>query len=163
MMEYYLLRHGAAEPRSLTLPDADRALTDKGRRDVRAVVKRAARAIGSGMDAPHLILTSPFRRARETAMVVAELFPGSPVVMTDSLKPTGDFLSLRNQACADPLKTRVFLVGHEPHLSQLAAYLCAATLQIDFKKGALLRIDSESGPKAQGVLKWMLTPKLVRR
>ena len=60
-----------------------------------------------------------------------------------------------------PLK-EIMVVGHEPHLSRLAAFLLEAPVAIDMKKAALLRIevqDREGPPR--GVLKWMLTPKLA--
>ena len=62
-MDLYLLRHGEAEPRGPSVAEARRALTDKGRRDVRRVVEQARKA----KIKPALILTSPFVRARQTA------------------------------------------------------------------------------------------------
>jgi phosphohistidine phosphatase SixA len=58
---------------------------------------------------------------------------------------------------------QVMVAGHEPQLSRLAAFLLEAPLALDLKKGALLRIDiqEKQGPP-RGVLKWMLTPRLVR-
>ena len=57
----------------------------------------------------------------------------------------------------------VVLVGHEPHLSHLVAYLLGVSVTVDFKKGALIRIDVDAERRSpRGVLKWMLTPKLAR-
>jgi phosphohistidine phosphatase len=57
------------------------------------------------------------------------------------------------------------LVGHDPLFGQLAGYLLGTPeLQIDFKKGAVLRIDFDSfGPKPRGILRWFLTPKLAAK
>jgi phosphohistidine phosphatase len=66
VMEIYLLRHGDAEE-SLRIPDEERSLTPEGRRKVGDVLLRA-RAAGS---APSLILSSPLRRAVETAELAA--------------------------------------------------------------------------------------------
>ena len=38
-------------------------------------------------------------------------------------------------------KSRIALVGHEPELGELAAKLIAARQPIEFKKGAICRID----------------------
>jgi phosphohistidine phosphatase len=58
---------------------------------------------------------------------------------------------------------QVLCASHEPLCGALAGYLLRSpSLEIDFKKGALLRIDVESAaPRPRGVLKWMLSPKLA--
>src|ERR1051326_8244923 len=68
-MQIYLLRHGIAEDAAPGQSDADRALTAEGREKLRRVLKRAAAA---GV-APGAILSSPLRRAIETAEIAAEL------------------------------------------------------------------------------------------
>ena len=59
--------------------------------------------------------------------------------------------------------SRIALVGHEPGLGELAAKLISARRAIEFKKGAICRIDVESLPPAgPGALRWFLTPKIMR-
>lgn len=58
-MRLWLLRHGEAEPRART--DAERNLTERGRRDVR---ENAAHLRGRALQA---ILVSPYQRAQQTA------------------------------------------------------------------------------------------------
>ena len=55
---------------------------------------------------------------------------------------------------------RVLLASHEPLLGELASYLLdSPSLRIDFKKGAILRIDfASTGAAPRGELKWMITP-----
>ena len=55
-------------------------------------------------------------------------------------------------------------MGHEPLFAHLAAYLLGAPdIRLDFKKGAILRVDFESiGLKPHGILRWFLTAKLAR-
>ncbi len=54
------------------------------------------------------------------------------------------------------------LVGHEPHMSGLVSFLLMTILALDFKKGALVRMQVENPPaQPHGVLKWILTPKLA--
>ena len=65
-MQIYLLRHGIAEDGT---PDSDRALTAEGREKLRRVLARAR----SADVAPTLILSSPYRRAVETADVAVDL------------------------------------------------------------------------------------------
>jgi phosphohistidine phosphatase len=111
---------------------------------------------------PEVILASPWTRAQETAMAARDAFGTEQVIETKSLLPDvlpshiwGEIRSLR------PLK-ELMVVGHEPHLSRLAAFLLEAPVAIDMKKAAVIRIDVQEreGPP-RGVLKWMLTPKLA--
>ena len=80
-MQIYLLRHGIADNSS---PDSERALTAEGREKLRRVLARARAANA----APSLILSSPYRRALETAGVAAEVlgYEGK-VVKTQALVP----------------------------------------------------------------------------
>ena len=68
-MEIYILRHGVAEEPQTGQPDSERALTSDGRKKLRNVLRTAAAA---GV-APSLILTSPYKRALQTAQLAAEI------------------------------------------------------------------------------------------
>src|SRR5215471_14121561 len=84
MMQIYILRHGIAEDPKRGHPDSDRALTDEGREKLRRVLKRA-RAAGV---TPAAILSSPYRRAVETAEVAAkELDYAGEIKRTRALIP----------------------------------------------------------------------------
>ena len=67
-MLIYLLRHGIAEE-GFGKRDSDRALTDEGRQKLRALLSTAARA---GVT-PTLVISSPYRRAMETAKIAIEV------------------------------------------------------------------------------------------
>jgi phosphohistidine phosphatase len=61
-------------------------------------------------------------------------------------------------------KGSVALVGHEPNLGELAARLIGARVALEFKKGGICRIDFETlPPKANGRLRWFVTPRMLRR
>ena len=86
-MQIYLLRHGIAEDAKAGQSDADRALTSEGRDKLRRVLKRARAADVS----PSLILSSPYRRARQSAKVAADLLGYmGPVLTSDALTPDAD-------------------------------------------------------------------------
>jgi phosphohistidine phosphatase len=159
-MELYILRHGIAEPARGGADDAGRALVPEGRKKLRAVL-RVAR--GAGV-APELILTSPYRRAVETAELAAEVLGYSgEIARTEALvsdrSPQEAWEEIRRHAG----RGQVLVSGHEPQLSHLAALLLGApSVLIDLKKGSLLRIDiDEPEPEPQGVLRWYLTPALA--
>jgi phosphohistidine phosphatase len=159
-MQIYVLRHGIAEDRKPGRSDAERALTDEGREKLRRVLKRA-RAAGA---APSLILSSPFRRAMETAAVAAEVLGYSgKVVKTRSLEPPGSPHDVWEEVASRPGETAILLSSHEPLTSVLVAFLLGSpSLSVDMKKAALVRVDCEpTGPQPSGVLKWMLTASLI--
>jgi len=85
-MEIYILRHGEAEE-SLRIPDEERSLTPEGRRRLGDVLLRA-RAAGAGAS---LILSSPLRRAVETAELAAGILgTRAQVRKTDALRPDAE-------------------------------------------------------------------------
>ena len=83
-MQVYLLRHGIAEESRAGLRDADRALVPEGRKKLKEVL-RLARSADTAIS---LVLTSPYRRARETAEMVSEfLSTEAELLESTSLTP----------------------------------------------------------------------------
>jgi phosphohistidine phosphatase len=159
-MQVYLLRHGIAEDPQIGKSDADRKLTQEGRRRLRETLRVAANAEVK----PSLILASPLVRAVETATIARDALRCSgEILQTKALVPNAQPEQVWDEIRAHRGETELLLVGHEPLFSQLAAYLLGApALRIDFKKGALLRLDFDSvGLKPHGVLRWFLTSKLA--
>ncbi len=64
-MQVYLLRHGVAEDGKPGTADADRALTDYGKRKLRQMLAVLAHAESK----PDLIMSSPLKRALQTAEI----------------------------------------------------------------------------------------------
>jgi phosphohistidine phosphatase len=158
-MEIYILRHGIAEEPKAGAPDAERALTDAGREKLRAVLEQAREA---GVK-PALILTSPYRRALQTAHMAGQALHCHKIVETGILAPGSAPKFVWEAVCAHRREPALLLAGHEPLLGMTVGYLLGVpALQVDLKKAALVRIDQESfGGAPRGVLKWMLTPRLV--
>jgi phosphohistidine phosphatase len=159
-MEIYILRHGIAEDGQAGQPDSERALTPDGRKKLRAVLRVAASA---GV-APSLILTSPFKRAVQTAQLAAEILDyKGDLLRTQVLEPGSSPKAVWDEIRVHKDEARILLAGHEPLFSRLTAYLLASpNLQVDFKKGALACIELDRFPaEPHGVLRWMLTSKLA--
>lgn len=159
-MQVYLLRHGIAEDTQIGKSDAERKLTQEGRQRLRETLRIAANAEVK----PSLILTSPLVRAVETAAIARDVLRYSgEILQTKALVPNAQPEQAWDEIRVHRDETELLLVGHEPLFSQLAAYLLGASkLRIDFKKGALLRLDFESiGLKPHGTLRWFLTSKLA--
>jgi len=158
-MEIFVLRHGEAEETVKGLADRDRKLTARGKQDLKAVLKLARKA----EVAPDLILTSPLRRAQETAAIAAEVLGSKRVAETRNLLPGSSPEMIWREIGSDHKVEKILLAGHQPHLASLIALLLEAPLMVDLKKSSLVRIETQGrlGPP-RGVLKWMITAKLAR-
>ena len=159
-MQLYLLRHGIAEDRASTGRDADRRLTDEGRDKLRRVLERA-HSVGVR---PSLILSSPLRRALETAEIAGrELSYEGKIIRTPALAPESSPQNIWDAVRDYRDESAVLLAGHEPLFSATVAYLLGSTREmVHFRKGALVSIDVQTlGAVPAGVLEWMLTAKLA--
>lgn len=158
-MEIYILRHAIAEDAGPGIPDSARALTAEGRDKLATVLKRAHSA---GVK-PSLIISSPYKRARQTAEMAGAALDCSQIVEDEVLVPESSPKAVWEIIRRHRHEDSILLAGHEPLLSMAAAFLLGVPqLQIDMKKAALLRIDQEDfGATPHGVLRWMLTPRLV--
>src|SRR2546423_7282150 len=159
-MEIYVLRHGIAEDAAKGQSDADRALTDEGRKKLTAVMERAAKAEVE----PSQILTSPLKRAVQTAEIAAKVLGHTaPLVRIEALVPDSSPQKVWNEIRERRAESALLLAGHEPLLSHLVSYLLSApAMQVDLKKAALVRIDMDNfRGDPHGALKWMLVPKLA--
>lgn len=158
-MEIYLLRHGIAEESKPGVPDAERALTGAGRDKLHAVLERAR----DGGVKPSLILASPYRRALQTAHMAGQVLGCNKIVESQVLVPGAAPDAVWEAICARRREPALLIAGHEPLLGLTVGYLLGApALHVDLKKAALLRIDQDTfGGAPRGILKWMLTPRLV--
>src|SRR5678815_160430 len=143
-MEIWLLRHAAAEESSSSGKDADRALTAEGEKRARAV----ARGLASLEPEVERVLTSPYRRARQTAEPAArELGLEGALRESRALEPGRDPQEILDEIREDA--SGVLLVGHEPHLGALLGRLVAGRplLTLPLRKAAAARLDWDgTGP-----------------
>ena len=159
-MEIYVMRHGDAEARATGLDDADRKLTAKGKRDTERVAKLAK----AMKIEPDVILTSPYRRAVETAAIASRCLRAGKLLETSTQLPQAEPAQAWKEIRSHAKTGQVLIVGHEPQLSELIAFLLGCPeLRLDMKKSALVFIDMGTvGSAPKGELKWMLTPGLAR-
>jgi phosphohistidine phosphatase len=158
-MHLYLLRHGIAVEAQAGESDAARALTSDGRRKLRKVLK----AVAEAKVKPTLMWSSELKRAIQTAEVAkAVLGYQGEILRTKALAPGADTEQVWEEIRVHRDEASLMLVGHNPQFDQLAPYLLGAShLAVDFKKGAIMRIDIEGfGARPRGTLCWYLTAKL---
>ena len=162
-MELYILRHGEAGKRLQSgSKDADRPLTVTGRKEVEKVAESLS-DLGLKID---IIASSPLERALQTAEIVAKEFKlKRKVELWDELKPEGSTNNLYKRLSQQKRESSVLLVGHEPYLSTVISELIfdGAKGRIVLKKSGLAKITITSfQPKAEGELRWLLTPRHLK-
>ena len=159
--ELYLIRHGIAEERSDAWPDdSKRPLTDEGM----ARLRKAARSLAHLGVSFDVVLTSPFVRTRQTAEIMAaEFAPRPAVVNVEALASGGSTAGVLAELEKHSRRKRIAIVGHEPEMGALGKYLAGMRDELEFKKGAICRIDVAAIPvKGSGTLRWFLAPKFLR-
>ena len=160
--ELYLIRHGVAAERGENYPDdTKRPLTSDGIQKMRREVK-AFVALDLTFD---VILTSPLVRTRQTAEIVAGGFRNPPpIVNVQALAPGGSHNAIIDELSKQHRRHRIAIVGHEPGIGELAARLMGLRRALEFKKGAICRVDVAALPPAgPGQLRWFLTPRVLRK
>ena len=101
------------------------------------------RTAASAGVAPSLILTSPYKRALQTAQLAAEILDyKGELLRTKALEPGSSPKGVWDEIRVHKDEARILLSGHEPLFSRLTAYLLGSpNLQVDFKKGAIVCIE----------------------
>jgi phosphohistidine phosphatase len=164
-MKLCFLRHGIAIERGTPgMRDDERPLTEEGCDKTRQVAA-ALETLRVKFD---LILSSPNRRARQTAEIVAAVLDAKKVVrFSDHLAPGGSLQGLVNELNRENAGHQdVLLVGHEPDFSQHIAVLTSGkpALQLEMKKAGLCRLEVASLRAGRcATLEWLLPPKLLIR
>jgi phosphohistidine phosphatase len=170
-VELLLLRHGIAEERSPDRPDDERALTPEGRQRTRRVLERA-RAMGLVADR---LISSPYRRARQTAEIACSVGLAPAVHLCGALAHGADPLPRLSTWWAEAdaaarggtARPRLLLVGHEPDLGLLASRLIGAGPgAVTLKKAGLALLlcpdaAPPSRPAARATLRLLLTPAVM--
>ena len=156
-MLLHLLRHAdAGDPEAWDRPDAERPLSDKGRKQSRRLGDHLS-AIGFKAD---VFITSPKVRAAETAEIVAEPLKTN-VAIDDRLAGSldVDVVEAILSDAGDP--GRVVIVGHDPDFSELLSTLAGAELEM--KKCAFGTVEVDRPLRAgAGRLRWLIPPDALK-
>lgn len=154
-VDLILVRHGEAS--AAAAGDDQRRLTPGGRRDVEAV----ARAILRGKAPVRLILHSPKRRAVETAQILTDVLrPAEETRESEGLLPEDDPAAARR--LAEESAQGLALVGHMPHLGQLASILLTGKGDRGLVSFGTATAAGLSRGEGKWILRWVLTPEAGR-
>jgi len=157
-----LFRHGPAgvQDPARWPSDIDRPLTPKGVERTRMAVRGLARLVHEVA----FILTSPYVRAKETAVILGEVFGVGAVDTVDALasgaSPRGVLAAIEK---FHPERT-VILVGHEPDLGMLAGAMIGSARALPLKKAGACAIMFDAAARAGGgSLAWHVPPRILRK
>lgn len=158
------MRHGPAGNLAekaawkLSGKDDERPLTKDGLRRTREAAAGLARIV----EECEVVATSPWRRAAQTAGAVAKALDADlvecPALIPDAkLEDALAWLKTRKEKS-------LALVGHEPHLSELASWLLTGTKRsvLRLKKPQALLIDMKRLEPGHGKILWSIPPRALR-
>jgi phosphohistidine phosphatase len=128
MHTLYLLRHAKSSWADPTLPDHERPLAPRGRRDGKRIAKHLVQL---GIE-PELVLCSSAERTRETLELMRLGLSATSTVMLEKelYAASSDRLLERIRAVPEAV-TSVMLVGHNPGLQDLALALTSAGAELE--------------------------------
>jgi phosphohistidine phosphatase len=157
-MDLWLLRHAAAQDVTPSGRDEERALTSEGA--ARAAV--VARGLARLAPTIEVVLSSPYRRARETAEAAARVLGVEGVIESSALAPGQAASEVLRQLSVSPWN-RVLLVGHEPLLGSVVGLVVFGDegRGVPLRKAELARLSwSAGGP---GRLEGLIPAEVLER
>jgi phosphohistidine phosphatase len=161
-MDLLLVRHAdAGDARAFAAtarPDDERPLSPRGEQQMRT----AAIAIRELLPSCESIVSSPLRRAVQTAELLASAYGLPAPQATHALVPDSPLPEFESWVRRFGETQAIAVVGHEPHLSSLATWLLTRVngSRIDLKKGGVCLVQF-AGPvhAGSGTLRWLLAPR----
>jgi phosphohistidine phosphatase len=145
MKTLFLIRHAKSSWGDTALPDKDRPLNDRGRRDAPKMGERLAKRDVK----PDLILSSPAMRALKTAEIIAKKldYRRKDIVVDDRFYAVAadDLLDVIHKL--DDKLERVMLFGHNPELTELAHRLSSKITHMPTCAVAEFTFDAKSWSK----------------
>ena len=152
MKKLYIIRHAKSSWKHPNLPDIDRPLNNRGRRDA-PFMGQVLKKMNIN---PDLIISSPAKRAQKTANLLAKAldYPKEKIGIQPDIYHGGvmDMVSVIQKI--DDKYQEVFFIGHNPYISELADHLTGARIDnmptcsiagIDFKLTHWKEIDEGKG------------------
>ena len=137
-MNLFLIRHGKPESIKSNLSGDERALSEEGRIEMINAVNGWKKVIYP-IDR---IISSPLRRAKETALIIKDIYKIEKDIVFESGLSTGmhieDLINLINALGV----YSVAVVGHEPYISRYTSYLVSnGSAEIGFRQGMIVKIE----------------------
>ena len=168
MKTLLLLRHGKSDWTDPSLSDMERPLARRGVKDAPRMGKTLKRA---GL-LPDVIVSSPARRALDTAVLAADACGFQQAVQIDANLYPGSTTAIAGAISRASGEVRtLMIVAHNPALEEsISPLICPqkpALLNVRIPTAALICMEADvsswSDALADGfILTWMLTPRLEK-
>ncbi|HET7772505.1 MAG TPA: phosphohistidine phosphatase SixA [Burkholderiaceae bacterium] len=157
-MDLILWRHAEAEGESGGPDDLDRALTTKGERQAQRMAAWLHQRLPEGTR----ILVSPAKRTQQTVRALVELSNRKARTL-DAIGPHATADNLLGAADWPHARQPVLIVGHQPALGEVAAWLIGGEAQAwSVRKGAVWWIRQRLRAEvAQNILVAVQSPELL--
>lgn len=158
-MNIYFVRHAEAEGKKINMNDSDRELTINGIEQM----KSAVMGWKGFIDHFDKIISSPYKRAVQTARIIKEVFK-IDVISTDKRLEPGSKTEDIIQIVFENIEEDIVFVGHEPDISlHISTFISNSGSTVDVKKGAIAKVSFPSKPKiAGGVLEFLIPLSLFK-
>ena len=121
MKTLYLVRHAKSSWKQPELSDIDRPLNKRGKRDA----PLTGSVLKNKEIQPELIITSPARRAKDTAFEIAEKinYPKSNILTNDNIYEASSAELIKVIHNFDDKYNSIMMFGHNPDFTMLSNYL----------------------------------------
>jgi phosphohistidine phosphatase len=160
-MDIYFLRHANAGEPKLSLDKDEKRPLDKLGIEQSHDVGRALAALDVN---PDVIISSPLRRATQTAAVVAnEMGHEDKVIIDAALRPEASYEKFLDLLRRHGRRDAIMVVGHNPSMTEFLNQLLAngsPLNAIELKKGTVAKVEKDGRKPA--MLRWCMPPKVVR-
>ena len=162
MKELLILRHAKSSWDAPAVDDFERPLAPRGEKEA----PRMGAYLAAIAFVPDLIVSSPARRASQTAQKVAKAAGFKGDIAFDQRIYLANPDTLLEVVCALPETAgRVLLVGHNPGFEELVAALCGGAVRLTTAALACVELPATAAwvdvERASGVLLWLVTPKTL--
>jgi phosphohistidine phosphatase len=159
-MIIYFVRHASAGERIANpKKDEKRPLDADGIEQCGYV----GRALAATNVQPEVIVSSPFKRATQTASLIGnEIGYEGKLQLDPAMQPEASFADFRRMLEKYAKYEAVMVVGHNPSITEFLGRIITKSgseALLEFKKGAVARAETV---RQAARLNWFLTPKMAR-
>ena len=154
-MNVYILRHARADFGSKI---EDPPVSPEGEKQLTHVLELVKKEFGFK---PTLVVTSPIRRARNTADIVKKKFGGGLRVVVDKcLMPESKLADVLALLSTLKKEENVVLVSHMPLIFELLYELIGGRGEVELLNGSIAAIEFRKRAQAgKGKLVWLIQPR----
>jgi len=121
------------------------------------------RALAAMNVQPDVIVSSPFKRATQTASLIGnEIGYEGKIQLEPAMQPEASFADFRRMLEKYAKHEAIMVVGHNPSITEFLGRIVTKSgseALVEFKKGAVARVETV---RQAARLNWFFTPKMAR-